>query len=93
MCSGSEAGSCIRLVDFVHHSTLGLRVINKKKTYEKNRVDITFKPHAAPKREGVVPGNRMRPKRKIRRSTIGLFATLYPGKGGAVYLETGCAPA
>jgi len=29
--SGSEAGSYLRLIDFVHHSTLGLRVINKKK--------------------------------------------------------------
>ena len=29
-CSGSEAGSCLRLIDFVYHSTLGLRVIKKK---------------------------------------------------------------
>ena len=32
MCSGSEAGSYSRLIDFVYHSTLGLRVIKKKKT-------------------------------------------------------------
>ena len=31
MCSGSEAGSCLRLIDFVYHSTLDLRVIKKKK--------------------------------------------------------------
>jgi len=31
MCSGSEAGSYSRLVDFVYHSTLGLSVITKKK--------------------------------------------------------------
>jgi len=31
MCSGSEAGSYLRLIDFVYHSTLGLRVIKKKK--------------------------------------------------------------
>jgi len=31
MCSGSEAGSYLRLIDFVYHSTLGLRVIRKKK--------------------------------------------------------------
>ena len=31
MCSGSEAGSYLRLIDFVYHSTLGLRVIQKKK--------------------------------------------------------------
>ena len=31
MCSGSEAGSYLRLVDFVYHSTLGFRVKKKKK--------------------------------------------------------------
>ena len=31
MCSGSEAGSYLRLIDFVYHSTLGLRLIKKKK--------------------------------------------------------------
>ena len=31
MCSGSEVGSYLRLIDFVYHSTLGLRVIKKKK--------------------------------------------------------------
>jgi len=30
MCSGSEADSYLRLIDFVYHSTLGLRVIKKK---------------------------------------------------------------
>ena len=30
MCSGSEAVSYLRLIDFAHHSTLGLRVIKKK---------------------------------------------------------------
>jgi len=34
ICSGSEVGSHVRLIDFVYHSTLGLRVIKKKK---KNR--------------------------------------------------------
>jgi len=28
---GSEAGSYLRLIDFVYHSTLGLRVIKKNK--------------------------------------------------------------
>ena len=32
MCSGSEAGSYSRRIDFVYHSTLGLRVIKKKKS-------------------------------------------------------------
>jgi len=30
MCNGSETGSYLRLIDFVYHSTLGLRVIKKK---------------------------------------------------------------
>jgi len=32
MCSGSEAGSHLRLIDFVFHSTSGLRVIKKRRT-------------------------------------------------------------
>jgi len=31
MRRGSEAGSYLRLIDFVYHATLGLRVIKKKK--------------------------------------------------------------
>jgi len=31
MCSGSEAGSYLRLIDCVYHLTLGLREIKKKK--------------------------------------------------------------
>ena len=31
MCSGSEAGSYLRLIDFVYHSTLGLRVMKKRR--------------------------------------------------------------
>ena len=31
MCSGSDTGSYLRLIDFVHHSSLGLRVIKKKR--------------------------------------------------------------
>ena len=31
MCSGSEAGSYLRLIDFVYHSTLGWIVIKKKR--------------------------------------------------------------
>jgi len=30
MCSGPEAGSYLRLIDFVYHSILDLRVIKKK---------------------------------------------------------------
>ena len=38
MCSGSEAGSYLRLIDFVYHSTLGLRVIKKKKVHSRKQV-------------------------------------------------------
>ena len=31
MCSGSEAGSYLRPIDFLYHSTLGLRAITEKK--------------------------------------------------------------
>ena len=31
MCSGSEAGSYLRRIDFVYHSTLGLRVIKRRR--------------------------------------------------------------
>jgi len=32
MCSGSEVGSYLRLIDFEYHSTLGFSVIKKKFT-------------------------------------------------------------
>ena len=35
MCSGSEAGSYLRLIDFSCHSTLGVRVMMKKKKKKK----------------------------------------------------------
>jgi hypothetical protein len=38
MCSGSEAGSFSRLIDFVYHSTLGLRVIKKRRPQRQNQV-------------------------------------------------------
>ena len=45
MCIGSEAGSYLRLIDFVYHSTLGLRVIKKKEVgfvveIKKKKVDF-----------------------------------------------------
>ena len=33
-CSGSEAGSYLRLIDFVYHSTLGLRVEKKEDPFK-----------------------------------------------------------
>jgi hypothetical protein len=35
MCNGSEAGSCPRLSDFVHHSTLDSRVIKRERREHK----------------------------------------------------------
>jgi len=40
MCSGSEAGAYFRLIDFVYHPTLGLRVLKKKKK-EHNKTVMT----------------------------------------------------
>ena len=42
MCSGSKAGSYLRLVDFVYHSTLGLRVTKKKMKRSSIRKSSTF---------------------------------------------------
>jgi len=37
--NGSEAGSYLRIIDFVYHSTLGLRVIEKKRNHQPSRKD------------------------------------------------------
>ena len=37
MGSGSEAGSYLRLIDFVYHSTLGLRVMKRKERHGMGR--------------------------------------------------------
>ena len=37
MCSGSEAGSHLRLIDFVYHSTLVLRVKEREREEEEPR--------------------------------------------------------
>ena len=34
MCSGSEGGSYLKLIDFVYDSPLGLRIIKKKEEVE-----------------------------------------------------------
>jgi len=44
MCSGSEEGSYLRLIDFVYHSTLDLSVIKKKE-----KVPQTWRPEHSPK--------------------------------------------
>ena len=42
MCSGPEAGSHLRLIDFAYHSTLGVRVIKKKKKVKGVRGRVEF---------------------------------------------------
>jgi len=49
---GSEAGSYLRLIDFVCHSTLGLRVINEKK---EDQPSASVKSH-----QGAVQVSRLR---------------------------------
>jgi len=48
MCSGSEAGSYLRLIDCVYHSTLGLRVMKKKKKQKKKKKDGSQRGGAVP---------------------------------------------
>jgi len=43
MCSGSEAGSYLRPIDFVYHSTLGSRVIKKKEEDDCARRETFFR--------------------------------------------------
>ena len=54
MCSGSEAGSHVRLIDCVYHSTLGVRAIKKKKDVASSRADLA------------VPTSRPRPPQEQR---------------------------
>ena len=66
MCSGSEAGSYVRLTDCVYHSTLGLRVIKKRRRSSRFR-------------GGIVPGfsaDRRSPRTESARSS-----TLHGGCG------------
>jgi len=37
MCSGSEAGSYLRRIDLVYHSTVGLRVIKERSAGDQTR--------------------------------------------------------
>ena len=62
MCSGFEAGSYSRLIDFVYHSTLGLRVIKKRRRTSDFR-DEAFPRHVnlllAPAPCGALPSRRL----------------------------------
>jgi len=66
MCSGSETSSYLRLIDFVYHSTLGLRVIKKKKNkLHSNRWRIWMKCSRRPrktKNSPLLPTKRSLPR-------------------------------
>ena len=62
MCSGSEAGSYLRLVDFLYHTTLGWRVIKKKKRAPVRRDNLQMLIHM--KTRGGKLCNRERPQPK-----------------------------
>ena len=59
MCSGSEAGSYLGLIDFECHSTLGLRVIKKGETFEKPVIscDLLFHSLTSPAASTLVQGS------------------------------------
>ena len=76
ICSGSETSSYLRLIDFVHHSTLGLRVIKKKASGLKegkvggSRVGSEGHPLL------VVPRQRDEHSRRVLRTHFGVQHTL-----------------
>ena len=55
MCSGSEAGSYLRFIGFVYHSTLGLRVIEGEKGQELANVEFLLIHDSPAKR--LLPGS------------------------------------
>jgi len=70
MCSGSEAGSYLRFIDFVYLSTLGLRVIKKKRrafpTHAERRtaqVTVTLRPYPEYSRANSYPWSPPPPRR------------------------------
>ena len=48
MCSGSEAGSYLRRTDSVYHSTLGLRVMKKRRRRSVSRNNVERVPRSVP---------------------------------------------
>ena len=63
MCSGSKEGSCSRLIDFAHHSTLGLSVMKKTKRNARKRTR---------KRNNLLDPRRVHGKRKHFLSETGI---------------------
>ena len=68
MCSGSEAGSYLKPIDFVYHSTLGLRVIKKG-------------PYQAPQAEENARGEEGDPHRPAHLGTHGCQHASCGGRG------------
>jgi len=77
MCSGSEAGSYVRLVDVVYQSTLGLTVTKKKE-------DLGYAPlHSSGSREQRLGDNLVSKQRSVS-PTVGRKVNIrLPGKGNS----------
>jgi len=58
--SGSEAGSYLRLIDSLYHSTLGLRVIKKIKRTGSSAGVFTWRRTNRGRRQGFFPQGRSR---------------------------------
>ena len=82
-CSGSEAGSYLRLIDFVYHSTLGLRVIKKGRSYVEDlleRLQDNLLRHGAPERRlPVLPRTPCTPDLFLKEQTHILLETTEHG--------------
>ena len=76
MCSVSEAGSYLRLIDLVYHSTLGLRVIKKRKRSQIPRATI-------PQEVGGFTRSTIGPE-DLPRTSFGLILTTSPPEGYSV---------
>ena len=99
MCSGSEAGLHLRLIDFEYHSTLGLRVIKKKKKKEilirKARVDADGRHRDAALQRQVCRSREWRwvaTPPKARKRSNRERAPLRSVSSGSVVLGQGCLP-
>ena len=70
MCSGSEEGSDLRLIDFVYHPTLGLRVIRKKKNLVSPRHRLQ---QGLPRLQCYLANSEARPPRTLQEAYLALW--------------------
>jgi len=83
MCSGSDAGSYLRLLDFVYHSTLGLRVIKKRRSR-----DIADRPYGGSGSVGSMCGGRDGVNKGLHRREFRLPAETGVGERALHYRGT-----